>query len=50
MDWVSKTKSILIHNIMTNIKGINAIGIKDNIEINIDQNFMKKTLMRLRKN
>ena len=27
---------------MTNIKGINAIGIKDNIEINIDQNFYEK--------
>ena len=37
-----KTKSILIHNIITNIKGINAIGIKDNIEINIDQNFYEE--------
>ena len=37
-----KTKSILIHNIITYIKGINAIGIKDNIEIKIDQNFYEE--------
>ena len=37
-----KTKSILIHNIITNIKGINAIGMKDNIEVKIDQNFYEE--------
>ena len=28
-----KTNSIIIHNIISNIKGINAIGNKDDIEI-----------------
>ncbi len=34
-----KNNSILIHNIISNIKGIYAIGYKDNIEVNIDEKF-----------
>ena len=34
-----KSKSIVIHNIISNIKGINAIGNKDGIEIQIDEKF-----------
>ena len=34
---------------MTNIKGINAIGIKDNIEINIDQNFYEENSHEIEK-
>ena len=37
-----KTTSIIIHNIISNIKGINAFGIKDNIEIKIDEKFYKE--------
>ena len=37
-----KTNSIIIHNIISDIKGINAIGIKDNIEIKIDEKFYKE--------
>ncbi len=37
-----KTKSIIIHNIISNIKGINAIGNKDDIEIQIDEKFLKE--------
>tara|TARA_B100000963_G_scaffold244357_1_gene213998 strand:+ start:4624 stop:6276 length:1653 start_codon:yes stop_codon:yes gene_type:complete len=34
-----KTNSIIIYNIISNIKGINAIGNKDDIEIQIDEEF-----------
>ena len=34
-----KTNSIIIYNMISDIKGINAIGIKDDIEIQIDENF-----------
>ncbi len=34
-----KTNSIIIHNIISNIKGINAIGNKDEVEIQIDERF-----------
>ena len=34
-----KTNSIIIHNIISNIKGINAIGNKEDIEIKIDEKF-----------
>ena len=34
-----KTKKIIIHNILSNIKIINAIGNKDDVEIKIDENF-----------
>ncbi len=34
-----KNNSILIHNIISNIKGIYAIGYKNNIEVNIDEKF-----------
>ncbi len=36
-----KTDSILIHNIISTIRGINAIGNEDNIEIQIDDDFYK---------
>ena len=36
-----KTNSILIHNIISNIKGINAISQKDEVEIEIDDIFYK---------
>ena len=35
-----KTNSIIIHNIISNIKGINALNNKDDIEINIDEKFL----------
>ena len=34
-----KTKSIIIYDIISKIKGINAIDNKDDVEINIDSNF-----------
>ncbi len=34
-----KTNSIIIYNMISDIKGINAIGNKDDIEIQIDENF-----------
>ena len=37
-----KTNSIIIHNIISNIKGINAIGNTEDIEIQIDENFYSK--------
>ena len=37
-----KTNSIIIHNIIANIKGINAIGNKDEIEIKIDEKFFSE--------
>ena len=36
-----KTNSIIIHNIISNIRGINAIGNNDNVEIQIDEDFYK---------
>ena len=36
-----KTSSIVIHNIISNIKSINAIENEDNIEIHIDENFYR---------
>ena len=44
-----KTHSILIYNIISNIKGINAIGHKDNIEILIDEKFYKLNSDELQK-
>ena len=38
-DGFKKTSSILIYNIISDIKGINAIGNKDDIEIQIDEKF-----------
>ena len=37
-----KTNSIIIHNIISLIKSINAIGNKDDIEIKIDEEFYKE--------
>ena len=37
-----KTDSIIIHNIISTIKGIDAMGYKDEVEIKIDENFYKK--------
>ncbi len=37
-----KTSSIIIHNIISNIKGINAIGNKDVVEIQIDEKFFSE--------
>ena len=37
-----KISSIILHNIISNIQGINALGIKDDIEILIDENFYKQ--------
>ena len=34
-----KTNSIIIHNIIDNIKGINALGNKDEVDIKIDETF-----------
>ena len=34
-----KTNSILMHNIISNIKGINAIGHNDEVDIQIDESF-----------
>ena len=42
-----KTDSILIHNIISTIRGINAIGNEDNIEIQIDDDFYKDNLKDL---
>ncbi len=39
-----KTNSIIIHNIISNIKGINAIGNKDEVEIQIDEKFYSKNV------
>ena len=44
-----KTNSIIIHNIISNIKGINAIGNKDDIEIKIDENFYKENSKEINK-
>ena len=37
-----KTNSIIMHNIISNIKGINAIGNKDVVEIQIDEKFFSE--------
>ncbi len=37
-----KTKSIIIYDIISKIKGINAIDNKDDVEINIDSNFYEQ--------
>ena len=37
-----KTNSIIIHNIISNLRGINALDNKDDIEIQIDENFYKE--------
>ena len=44
-----KTNSIIIHNIISNIKGINAIGNKDDIEIKIDENFYNENSKKFNK-
>ena len=44
-----KTKSITIHNIISKIQGINAIGNKDDIEIQIDENFYKENNIEIHK-
>ena len=44
-----KTNSIIIRNIISNIKGINAIGNKDQIEIKIDENFYNDNLKDIEK-
>ena len=42
-----KSNSILMHNIISNIKSINAIGNKEDIEIHIDENFHSKNFKEL---
>ena len=37
---LKKQIQLIIHNIISNIKGINAIGNKDDIEIQIDEKFL----------
>ncbi len=37
-----KTDSIIIHNLISTIKGIDAMGYKDEVEIKIDENFYEK--------
>ena len=44
-----KSKSIVIHNIISNIKGINAIGNKDGIEIQIDEKFYSENSEEINK-
>ncbi len=44
-----KTDSIIIHNIISNIKGINAIGNKDKVDIKIDENFYNKNSKKINK-
>ena len=44
-----KSKSIVIHNIISNIKGINAIGNKDGIEIQIDEKFYNENSEEINK-
>ncbi len=44
-----KTDSILIHNIISDIKGINAIGYKDDLEIHIDKEFFDKNYKKIEK-
>ena len=42
-----KTNSIVIHNIISNIKSIYAIGNKDDVEIHIDEEFYNKNKEKL---
>ena len=42
-----KTNSIIIHNIISNIRGIYAIGNKDDIEMQIDEEFYNKNNEKL---
>ena len=42
-----KTDSIIIHNIISNIKGINAIGNKDQVDIEIDEEFYNENSKKL---
>ena len=44
-----KTDSIIVHNIISFIKSINAIGYKDDIEIQIDDEFYNKNYEKLNK-
>ena len=44
-----KTNSIIIHNIISNIKSINGIGNKDDIEIKIDERFYKENSENINK-
>ncbi len=42
-----KTDSIIIHNIISNIKGINAIGSEDKVDIEIDEDFYTKNSKKI---
>ena len=44
-----KTGSIIVHNIISYIKGVNAIGNKDDIEINIDEKFYNENFNKINK-
>ena len=44
-----KTDSIFIHNIISDIKSINAIGYKDDLEIHIDKEFFDKNFKKIEK-
>ncbi len=44
-----KTKSLVIYNMISDIKGINAIGNKDDIEIQIDENFYNDNTKEINK-
>ena len=44
-----KTNSIIIHNIISTIKGIDAIGFKDEVEVKIDENFYEENIKEIDK-
>ena len=44
-----KTNSIIIHNIISTIKGIDAIGFKDEVEIKIDEIFYEENIKEIDK-
>ena len=44
-----KTNSIIIHNIISNVKGINAIGNMDEVEIQIDEKFYNENSNEINK-
>tara|TARA_B100000989_G_scaffold240260_1_gene187123 strand:+ start:207 stop:1865 length:1659 start_codon:yes stop_codon:yes gene_type:complete len=44
-----KSNSIIMHNMISIIKGINAIGKTDNIEIEIDEKFQKENFQEIEK-
>ncbi len=44
-----KTKAIVIHNIISNIKGISAIGNKNDVEIQIDEKFYEENTREIDK-